>query len=415
MWLYIVVAVIALLVLIVGLSYYNTGGSGKETVSPIPYVRQNTTGAGTVASSSSNGATNKKAVALLELTGGDDLDTTVGISLTYIANLNGWPITIVDTASSISNTLSLLQSYYDQGYRAFIGFGRSTVLEAVLPWFQVHQDTIGVSPFSTASSLAVQKNVIRLQPSDVFNSYFMAHFIDYKNYENVYFVVQQSELAATDLRTSISNQIPASLNTVTVLVGDLTYDQTSRNAVVTMLQSIQDPVKSVIVPLVLGNGGDVFRKLVTDTLAPAQIPDILDTIDVEPTFDSVQSSAYNNKYYFLTVNNIQSLSNVELNQILGANFNLNAYDSYNIVRNFCTRPVASTLDFFSAVDHQLGHTGSLELNNFNDRKYSFFNIQQWHNQVWTPFVICGNSENTGIFISEVIESQQSQSVQNLSV
>lgn len=110
----------------------------------------------------------KKAAALLSLTGPESTDTNDLKTLYYL-----WATTteflqmpIYDTQSSVDTTLALLQQCYDNGVRLFYGFNTTSVLTGVLDWFLAHPDVTGVSPSSSANSLAVQKNVYRLQIVD---------------------------------------------------------------------------------------------------------------------------------------------------------------------------------------------------------------------------------------------------------
>ena len=73
---------------------------------------------------------------------------------------------IIDTKSNLEYTIQLLNKYYDEGYRIFLGFSRSTVLNGVLIWFNNHPDAIGISMFSTAPSLKIKKNIFRMEYSD---------------------------------------------------------------------------------------------------------------------------------------------------------------------------------------------------------------------------------------------------------
>lgn len=111
---------------------------------------------------------NKTAAALLSLTGIESTDTNDLKTLYYL-----WATTtdfiqmpIYDTQGSIDNTVSLLQQSYDNGVRLFYGFNTSSTLAGVLNWFLEHPDAIGISPSSSANSLAIQKNVYRLQIVD---------------------------------------------------------------------------------------------------------------------------------------------------------------------------------------------------------------------------------------------------------
>lgn len=74
---------------------------------------------------------------------------------------------IIDTDGSVSNNLFLLEKYYQEGYRIFLGFTRSTVLQGVLKWFEDHPDAVGISLRSKSEDLAIPKNIYRMSPMNI--------------------------------------------------------------------------------------------------------------------------------------------------------------------------------------------------------------------------------------------------------
>lgn len=69
---------------------------------------------------------------------------------------------IIETDGTVFNNILLLDKYYNEGYRYFLGFSRSTILSGVISWFLSHPDAIGISLTAGATSLAIPKNVYRL-------------------------------------------------------------------------------------------------------------------------------------------------------------------------------------------------------------------------------------------------------------
>ncbi len=145
----------------------------------------------------------KKAIALLELTGGSTLlDQNIKNTIYYYTTITNIfePLTILDTAGSLEKTLDLLQSSYDQGYRIFYGFTRSSILRDVLDWFSTHPDAIGISSNSNADSLSVPKNIYRLN----LNSSFYIDTINTQlsdtitNGGKIYYVYSYGDLGAED-------------------------------------------------------------------------------------------------------------------------------------------------------------------------------------------------------------------------
>jgi hypothetical protein len=110
-----------------------------------------------------------KTIALLELTGSyAPIDNALAKTFKYYwdrkckYSLPFKPFPIVNTEGFIEKTLILLDKYYAKGFRLFIGFNRSQILGDVLKWFDNHPNAVGISPRSTASFLAIKKNIYRM-------------------------------------------------------------------------------------------------------------------------------------------------------------------------------------------------------------------------------------------------------------
>ena len=110
-----------------------------------------------------------KTIALLELSGSyAPIDNALAKTFKYYwdrkckYSLPFKPFPIVNTEGLIEKTLILLDKYYAKGFRLFIGFNRSQILGDVLKWFDNHPNAIGISPRSTASFLAIKKNIYRM-------------------------------------------------------------------------------------------------------------------------------------------------------------------------------------------------------------------------------------------------------------
>ncbi len=113
-----------------------------------------------------------KTIALLELTGPfSNIDNALAKTFKYYWNKKKYPslpfkpFPIENTSGLIEKTLILLDKYYAKGFRLFVGFNRSQILEGVLKWFDNHPDAIGISVYSSANSLAIKKNVYRMVTS----------------------------------------------------------------------------------------------------------------------------------------------------------------------------------------------------------------------------------------------------------
>jgi len=105
-----------------------------------------------------------KTIGLLELTGPfSSLDITLDKTFKYYWNKKKYPslpfkpFPIVNTVGLVSKNIELLDKYYAKGFRLFVGFSRSQIIEGVLSWFENHPDAIGISTRSNASFLAIKK------------------------------------------------------------------------------------------------------------------------------------------------------------------------------------------------------------------------------------------------------------------
>ena len=141
-----------------------------------------------------------KTVFLLELSAGIiENDISVKETVNYYWNTYPQEFTkclVVDTKGSLITTLNLLEEYYNYGFRYFVGFSRSTIVNGVLDWFNLHPDASGISSTSTAASLYIPKNIFRMTPND-------NNIIDSisSNLENkmVNYIYEANELASIDL------------------------------------------------------------------------------------------------------------------------------------------------------------------------------------------------------------------------
>lgn len=150
-----------------------------------------------------------KTAGLLELTGPFSNDDTA-IKKTfeyYWANkckyslpFNKFPI--YNTQGSIKRNLQLLNCLYKCGYRIFVGFSRSSILIEVLDWFKKHPDAIGISLTSTASNLAIAKNIYRLTPIDEGIIVNLEENIKTNPSLSIYFMYQVGDFFSTDYLAS---------------------------------------------------------------------------------------------------------------------------------------------------------------------------------------------------------------------
>ena len=154
-----------------------------------------------------------KTVFLLELTAGyTENDVSIKNTLNYYWNTYPQEFIkcpIIDTQGSLEITLQLLNEYYNLGYRYFVGFSRSTIVNGVLEWFNKYIDATGISATSTAASLNIPKNIFRMTPNDNYMIDSITQFLEGKIVNYIY---SSNEYAATDLIAYIENISNITLN-----------------------------------------------------------------------------------------------------------------------------------------------------------------------------------------------------------
>jgi len=109
---------------------------------------------------------------------------------------------IVDTKGELNLTLKLLDEYYSYGFKYFIGFQTSSIMEGVLSsnWFNFHPDAIGITPSANSNSLNIPKNIYRFLPDNSF----IINSIDKQINDaitagnNIYYIYTLDQLVCTD-------------------------------------------------------------------------------------------------------------------------------------------------------------------------------------------------------------------------
>ncbi len=265
---------------------------------------------------------------------------------------------IIETDGTIENNLELLNKYYDEGYRYFLGFSRSTILAGVLPWFLDHPDVIGISLSSGALSLAVPKNVYRLITS--LTSFSKSLSIISKNSTNVYYIYDNNELITRDTLKFLEND-PA----------------------------VKDKLKSY--PIINESSYNVPD--LSNFLAGSTPDDIILLAIYEP---DLYSNLYNeglffggNQYTIIGINldiynfvepcaSILDKKYFEVNNIF-TNTSL-FYRENSLYTSFDTLNALKMIEYFiinKNIDNLASYDGTLEFNEFKDLKYSSYLFNQY--------------------------------------
>ena len=164
-----------------------------------------------------------KAIALLEINNPNlNFDTIINYAILHYWNydktLPRFPIintytTDVNDIELINKTIVLLDKYYSDGYRIFLGFSRSTILKGINDWFARHPLAVALSCFSTSIDSDIidrtNSNVYRLEYSD---NYIVDSILPVINTSTkVFYIYSGNENAAINIKDYITNNVTAEL------------------------------------------------------------------------------------------------------------------------------------------------------------------------------------------------------------
>jgi len=409
-WLIVLIGLVIVFVLALVVTATLAGYDARDLVQlPASESMVGASGNGNIISTQVN--QNKKVIALLQLTGDNAvIDMPVAVSLQYIANLNGFPIDIVDVSSIPGKSLQLLDTLYNNGYRIFIGFNQCSEVSIVLDWFDSHRDTLAITLVNNCSDTQViGKNVMRLSVNNRFISYYTSQFAIINGFTDVWLITSTNRTTNTEMRDDITQYLQASgkVNQVhQVNVNDINTDVQSRNVITQIFPTI--PSTSLVVLLIQEDISYLLdyemQSLQGTSITDAsQLPSQFFPFDITLHFTVQQSQLFNGKFYQMLQDDEQDTTNIELASILGDNFNVDAYDAYNIAR--IANSLTNISDIYSITDHLLGHNGVLTLNNYNDQKFAEYVINKWDGK-WDALWFAGNVPNDGLYMSQILMVQQ---------
>ncbi len=308
----------------------------------------------------------KKAIALLELTNGYVTnDRAMQKTLMYYLTVTSIfePISIYNTDGNLNTTLNMLETYYNQGIRIFIGFSRSTIVSGVLDWFNSHPDAIGISTTSSANSLSVvKKNIYRLQ---IVDSYILDSIsIPLQNTINssgkIYYIYTVEEQAAQEVLDILNSTYGAS-NIIGYPVlkdnSNLTQQDLINFFINTNNVSAND---SVVVYLIDGNQRQIYVDYFFGELSiPANQYDIL---AVNFPKINLETTTLNKLYNVLTIENItkSQLWNDGLEYLGDTNFSSNSLNALYMATSF-----VNNYDVLSLASYD----SCIQFTEFNDCKF----------------------------------------------
>jgi hypothetical protein len=303
----------------------------------------------------------KKAVALLELTNGA-YENDNGILRTlyyYLTKTNIFiDMKIYNTNGDKDTTLRLLEECYQEGIRIFLGFSRSTMFSFVLEWFNLHNDAIGVSLSSSANSLAIPKNMYRLQ---IVDSYMLDSITvplndSIQNQGKIFYIYSKYELAAQEVLSQLINTY-----TEKNIISYAVYSDNLTHELVSDFYSINNITEndSVIVYIIENIDRQTYVNLFNTLYIPAKQYDIL--AFGYPEIDSSITNL-NDLYYLLIIENITSceLWDQGFKEIQSKDFQTNTLNGMHLITQ-----LSKNLNKYSLASYN----SCLQFNENNDIKY----------------------------------------------
>ena len=303
----------------------------------------------------------KSAVALLELTNGAyESDNSILKTLSYYwtQTNNFVDMKIYDTAGDKDTTLNLLDKCYAEGIRIFLGFSRSTMVSNVLNWFKSHNDAIGVSLASSANSLAIPKNIYRLQVVDSFMLDSIKVPLDktIRDGGKIFYIYSKNELASQEALTILTTTYGESnIITYAVYGNNLTYNDISNF----YSDNIISEKDSVVIYIIENIDRQKYVDFFNTLYIPAKQYDIL--AFNYPEIDSSKTTL-KNLYHLLNIENITSCGLWEqgLKEMGGKNFQTNTLNGMYFITQLVRNQSEYSLSSYSAC---------LQFNDNNDVKY----------------------------------------------
>lgn len=328
----------------------------------------------------------KNVIALLELEGtGFDQDLKIKDSLSWLeTNYDYNNIPIVNTKASVQNTLDELNKYYKLGYRIFIGFNRSSMLDSIKNWFTENSDAIGISLTSTSDNIIKPNNIYRLSPPDSFIIIPYAQFIKTKEYDWVGIISETGD----NFSQSLSNNLEIIFTNKGISYTRYDKRLTTGNLNDVLSNSLTK-IKPLIIPLFVSDR-QIYLDNYAATFGQNNVDQIDNIGDAPPTFSQQQKNDLNGKYYFLFFNKEVSRIVQELLDNV-ANASTLIYDAMRM---------GFTLSLSGDLSKDLvGSVGYLYFNSSNDR----------NNPSYT-FSLLNNNEFKKNIIYSLIESQWFESI-----
>lgn len=356
----------------------------------------------------------QRTVALLELTTslGALEDERLQNTINLASEALDYPVPIYNTQGSVERTLQLLTTQYQAGKRIFIGFSRSSFLAQIKSWFDQHPDALAISVISTAPSLSIRDNILRLTPNDRQAVWPFVTFAT-SRYQRILILVEEGDLASTELGRLIQQTatIPTQLEFVDLSMVDgqpMGSGPASAGRVLEWLRTIEPGV--LLMPFFLEQRS-LFWEVYQEAKIPSDRGDLIESVGSNPpTLPVPFREIFNRRYFFLSAWNRETAILRNLRQ-REPELSANGYDAVLLAKTidssltWSSSPTQQPKSVDLAMVRQLaaqtcGVGGYLDLTPTGDRQFADFLIQQFSMETgWHPFQLYLNEPQLGRFIA----------------
>ncbi len=327
-----------------------------------------------------------KTIALLELSGDGGLTFDITLKKTfeyYFENnskqFKSFPI--IDTNSSLEKTIELLEYYYIAGYRIFIGFNRSKILEGVLTWFNNHPKALGISIESKSPSLDIPKNIYRLTPSqsNLLENIKLTDFVLTRRY--IFYVYSKGELTQEFVLKLLTDPLSPVKDKI-VAIPIIPDSSNISDVQTTYISKNYNPLQDIAIDyLTVKNQRQNFIDLFSFTFIPIPTFDI--SLQIFPTFNDNNKIVWSDLYYCYRNINLSTspLWRVGYKNLGNINYNTQGLNALQLNNFLKTKTPLEELSNYAFVEEFNQNKDTIYFS-YSDFKYNFDLLKQEQN--WIP-------------------------------
>lgn len=287
------------------------------------------------------------------------------------------------------NIILQMNKLYDKGFRIFIGFASSELLDRCVPFFNAHMDTICVSISSTIDK-KFPKNILRSSFSDKYYLNALKKSKQLDKYKKIIIIEEKnndwSEKFSKDIKTVLGTQYIYEHYFV-----DLRDKNKTRETINGIVAKIDDT--TIIAPIIsigVESFIEIFNNLETNKIINAFCGDGLFGFDVK-TDKSIQFSKKINLTVPIFYGNYSKYIDIYNNP-----FVINIIDIVDVMRRNRYVSDINKIDFSG-----IGYNGLVDLDENNSRKYGKIVILKFGENVsnWRVQTVYENDKKLGELVS----------------